>query len=400
MFHRLLILPFALLCTALYAADPESQETESPETELVETGSAEPGSAEAESPEPQSGFSIFLENDSLVLNGQDADRNYTMGMAVQGYGPWIDRYKLNRPRQWLDTLLRVDELHAQEPDGPFVGRELVEFGISAFTPDDLRSSEPQYDDRPYASIVYLTSRNQTVSSDARSAMTSELALGVLGLSIADAVQTSIHEKLQDFPGDTPYSPNGWHLQISDGGEPTFRYSLAWQDLLVDTGYFDLQWIRQANVGYYTNAAVGAAFRVGVIESPWWAFSSAPISESVLALSNARPDEAAPETAESGIVPPPSRRWELYFWAGANARLWLYNAILEGQFRDSVVTVPSSRMERLIGEYQLGITGSFAFRNTWHSITYAYASRNTEFDAPEARSHSWGGIYYNMTWAMD
>ena len=65
-----------------------------------------------------------------------------------------------------------------------------------------------------------------------------------------------------------------------------------------------------------------------------------------------------------------------------------------------MTVPSGRVERLIGEYQLGITGSFAFRNTWHSFTYAYAGRTAEFDAPEARAHSWGGIYYNMTWAMD
>ena len=213
----------------------------------------------------------------------------------------------------------------------------MEFGISAFTPDDIRSAEPQYDDRPYASILYLTSRKQTVSSDARSAMTSELALGVLGLSIADAVQTSIHEQLQDYPGDTPYSPNGWHLQVSDGGEPTFRYSLAWQDLLADTGYFDLQWIRQANVGYYTNAAVGAAFRVGAIESPWWAFSSAPISESVLALSNARPDEAAPET-ENGS-PPVTTLGAVWLGRGERAAVALQ--------RDPAGTVPGQHRDRAV-----------------------------------------------------
>lgn len=374
---KLRFMPLAMLAAAAHAA----------ETDKPDDGP----------PEPQSGFSILLENDGLVVPASgDEDRNYTMGMAIQGFGPWIDRYKLNRPRLWLDKLLRVETLHEHEPEGRSVGRELVEIGISAFTPDDLRSSQPQYDDRPYASILYLISRNQTVSRDTRSALTSDLSLGVLGLSIADAIQTSIHETLQDFPGDTPYSPNGWHLQISDGGEPTFRYSLTWQNLLGDAQYWDLQWLKQVNVGYYTNAAAGAALRIGRIESPWWAFTSAPIAESVLALSNAQPEEMPPPSSP----PRKAKPWELYFFAGANARLWVYNAALQGQFRDSAVTVASNDIERLTGEYQLGITGSFAFRGTWHSITYAYARRTAEFDAPEARAHAWGGLYYNVTWAID
>ena len=38
--------------------------------------------------------------------------------------------------------------------------------------------------------------------------------------------------------DTPYDPEGWNDQISDGGEPMLRAGLMYQRSTVETKWFD------------------------------------------------------------------------------------------------------------------------------------------------------------------
>jgi hypothetical protein len=80
----------------------------------------------------------------------------------------------------------------------------------------------------------------------------------------------------------------------------------------------------------------------LINTPWWSFT--------------------PERADYVNQPAPvigtsvgEGQREFYIWGGVKARFRVYNAFLEGQFRDSVVTVPASEVERLIGEAWIGAT---------------------------------------------
>lgn len=350
-------------------------------------------SQETDSAADATQFSLFLDNDVLLFGADNEDRNYTMGLALAGTGPWIRRLRLDRPRRLADRLSTLATVH-ERLAGSGQGFDTVQLGLSAFTPDDLRASDPQPDDRPYASLLYLQSQRQSVNASQTRSFSTQLSLGVLGLNLADWFQTTLHKAMQDGPDDTPYLPQGWHLQISDGGEPTFRYAAKWQGLARCTSHFDAQWTMEAHAGYYTNVAAGGALRIGRMRTPWWSFSPSPIVETQV---NVRPraQTATASGRRTNCTGAVTNEHELYFWAGAVARAWAYNVLLQGQFHDAPSTIRAGLIERLVGEYQLGITWAFAPRRTRHSLSFAYARRSPEFDGPQRRYHSWGGLYYSV-----
>lgn len=332
------------------------------------------------------GFSAFLDNDSLLLDAQhDEDRNYTMGLQFQWSGRWIHERGLTKPLYWLNSLEPIAALRPSFADSG-QSHHTLNFGNVAFTPDDLTTRRPIRRDRPYASLLYLDTLSQVVSTDELNAYTTELSVGLLGLSISEHFQSWLHRELQDSPDEPPFPPKGWDNQISDGGEPTARYTVRWQHSLTKPHpNFDLQWIGEGSVGYHTAAGTGAALRVGKIESPWWQFNAMPISQ---AKAVAR---ATRKNCSSG-----SGRYELYGWGGSMARLWGYNVLLQGQFRDSEVTVDSSDVERFVYDYSVGITAGLCTGSRWHRLTFAYSRRSPEFEGPLRRYHSWGGLYYSTS----
>ncbi len=368
------ILPSAAAIVALALLAPPA---------LADEASAEPASEEF------AGFSLFFEND-ILFPEQNEDRDYTMGVILQFDGEFVNSRQLNIVHTGLDSLLSVDRLHDRTANGSGSAYSL-QVGITAYTPDRIEDPEPIYDDRPYSSLLFGLTRRQTVDEGGNFALTSELSMGVLGLKIAENVQTWIHERMQDFPGDDPQTPRGWDNQISDGGELTARYRLAGQWLISCTREFDLQAHGEGNIGYYTNAGAGLSARFGKIISPWWNFSAAPIKES--SLLSSQPTTNPPGKCPSRDL---SSKWELYGWAGADVTYWLYNVLLQGQFRESPVTISSSDLERSIGDYKYGLTGGFVSGDLWWNLTYARTRRTAEFKGPNRRSHSWGGIYLSIS----
>src|SRR5262249_34865250 len=79
-------------------------------------------------------------------------------------------------------------------------------------------------------------------------------------------------------------------------------------------------------------------------------------------------------------------WELFVFTGARPRLNLYNALLQGQFRDSVHTVG---IERATLEWDLGVAAFIPALHTqvsWNMLT----GRTPEFKGSQ-RAHTWGSI---------
>ncbi|MDH3714142.1 MAG: lipid A deacylase LpxR family protein [Gammaproteobacteria bacterium] len=152
-------------------------------------------------------------------------------------------------------------------------RELhaIEFGMTAFTPEDVDTAEPILDDHPYGSLVFIANTRQRVLRDEGISYQSAFTLGVLGTDIPKNVQSFVHEALgQDVP-------QGWDNQISAGGEPTFRYTLNRQDTLAlelfpgHPGH-DIKTTFSGSVGYITEVAAGITGRWGIISTPWWSFT--------------------------------------------------------------------------------------------------------------------------------
>lgn len=331
-----------------------------------------------------SGFGLFVEND-VLFKLRNEDRNYTMGVALQFGGRFVDDYQLNAPQKFVDGLFHTEDLHKKTAMGRIPILNSMQVGVTAFTPDDLADPDPIYDDRPYASLLYFLTRRQSIDAEQRHAFSSELSVGILGLQMAKSVQTWIHERKQDFPGDDPQTPMGWSHQVSDGGELTARYGFTAQRLVGPANrIFDFQVNGEGNLGYYCNFGVGAAFRLGKKFSPWWSFTAAPIKDSHKTFSPSLKGQAANYASQG--------KWELYGWASGGVKYWLYNALLQGQFRNSDVTVSSSDLKGLVGEYHFGVTGGVRFSNLWWNLTYSVAGRTAEFEGLNERSHYWGGVY--------
>ena len=89
-------------------------------------------------------------------------------------------------------------------------------------------------------------------------------------------------------------------------------------------------------------------------------------------------------AKPGRSPP-----EFYLWGGMQLRYHLYNALLEGQFRDSTVTFDRhADLESLLWEASLGIT------RTWSSglgLTVLLRARRPEVPDAAGLDPVWGGV---------
>lgn len=278
------------------------------------------------------GWTFAFDNDLLALND---DFDYTFG----GIATIAGRRAVESPISLDRMLAPLDRLVPDAP-GERTVHHALQFALIAFTPDDLNASEPIYDDRPYASAIGIANV-RTFFVDATSPVyETSLSLGVLGLDVAKALQRGLHEGL-----DLDEIPQGWNHQISDGGELTFRLGWGRQALLTqgigDRGVSrDLKWRVETHLGLYTEASFGLSGRWGRIDAPWWTHS---------------PERSSYLSQASPIVGDGRGTREFYVWAGAKARLRLYNVLLQGQFRDNEVEIRSSDIARVVFEAWLGVT---------------------------------------------
>jgi hypothetical protein len=273
----------------------------------------------------------------------------------------------------FDRALGLAPIHRQNKFG-VRERYALTFGHSAFTPDDLGDTQVIPGDRPYASLLYLTSARLSVSPDRYFALRTDMTFGLLGGPLARPVQAWIHEQLRG-DGVSPKDPKGWSHQISDGGEPTLRYGVSGRWLVPDTAsWLDLSVLGEVNVGTYTNAATGLVLRMGLRQTPFWGFDSNPMGYANQGTSG----ESGPD------------RLDAYVFAGLRERAVAYNALLQGQFRHSDLRVRAADVERLITEFEIGFVvgkpGIVSF--TWA----LFAGRSPEYEGVGERPHLWGSMY--------
>ncbi len=310
------------------------------------------------------GIRIHIDNDLFAAGGSH-DRDYTGGLAVTLSGTRARDGLLS-----LDPVLdRIDALFI--PDGSIASQHYArQIGFMAFTPADIANAQPIHDDRPYASLLFIANGRVSVDTDGRSAWTSNLTVGVLGLSAAGHLHSAVHELVGSDPVE------GYDNQISAGGEPTARYTLARHHLLLanasDT--VDVKSTVQGSVGFLTEASAAITVRVGRFNTPWWSF--------------------APETTDYIAAPLPvaartGDRMEMYFFTGARLKARAYNAFLQGQFRDSAVEYSYSEIEPLVAEVWIGFVTQI-FDQTQVSYTLNYQTAELR-DGQAARNAMWGGV---------
>ena len=215
------------------------------------------------------GIGAGLVLDEHLLTDASRDQDYNGGGEVtqSGKSPGLIGRGLDRALGFVDQRsCRVGGLTGLQRQSAHA----FAAGLLVFTPRNLGARNVVHGDRPYASLFFISSGRRYVSADTPVAYDTSLTVGVLGLAAAADVQHHLH----DVTGSV--QPKGWSHQISDGGEPTARYSLARQALLADFGAGpwrgDSKWTGAVSLGTVTEASVALNARWGHIESPWWAFT--------------------------------------------------------------------------------------------------------------------------------
>ncbi len=305
---------------------------------------------------------IGFDNDILVPGGRDQDYTYGVRLARVGDESKNHLFSIHSPLAKIDNIFRLDRAFSAGFDNTS-----IEYGIFGFTPEDTSISEVNPDDRPYASLVYTSSAKQRLNFDRKQAWHSSLTVGFLGLPIVGDLQEGIHNVIGN---DTP---EGWDNQISSGGEPTFRYSLAKQNLIPTLfERIELKQTRQASVGYLTEASWSLGLRAGKIRSPWVGFNP---EQSFYGEQTTNKNTSAVQ--------------EHFFWAGIAMRARIYNAFLQGQFRDSDLTYNYSELNHLITEAWMGYTVSL---KNGYSFSYYVRGHTTEVkEGSGNRNLIWGGL---------
>jgi len=290
------------------------------------------GSAPPEEPY-NTGWTVNFENDAII----GRDQQFTGGGSVELTGrraaefPW----SLDPVLGFINRLTGFGRL-----GNPATQRHGFSAGLAVFTPDDLEDPDPIQDDHPYASLLTMGNTRQTVDRANDVRYKSSFFLGILGTDAGEFMQDVFHEVV----GST--DPQGWDNQISDGGEPTLLYRVSRQKL-IDQGStgggrsFDWRYDTAGTAGFITDVSIGTSVRWGRIGRRWWTFD--PASSEYL-------DLGGPLYTSAEVKP---REW--FVWFGAKGRLRLYNALLEGQFRDSEVTFSRDELDVVIGEIATGVT---------------------------------------------
>ncbi len=306
---------------------------------------------------------VRVQIDNDLFAGDNQDRDYTGGMSITISGERARDGLLS-----LDPLLRrLDTLSADDKDADvYFARQI---GLMAFTPSNTLIAEVQPDDRPYASLLFLSNGRVRVDADDRGAWTSSLTIGVLGLSVSERLHSAVHELVGSE------APRGYDHQISAGGEPTARYTLARQKLWIadPSGHIDVKTTVQGSVGFLTETSASISVRAGHFNSPWWGF--------------------APELTDYMAAPVPTESYrgsrELYVFLGARVKARAYNAFLQGQFRDSEVRYTSDEVQPLLAEAWIGVVTQILDQT---QLSYALHYQTAELrHGPASRDALWGAV---------
>jgi hypothetical protein len=294
-------------------------------------------------------WALRIDND--LFSGAHSDQDYSWGLVI-GTTPRSDR----GVSRWLGNALNtltgtpaLGSLTAQSDER----RRGSYAGLIALTPGTLRSSDPIPGDRPFASLVFLGVDELATRVDADRRRYTSLTVGALGTTLAPRLHGVVHR----WVGDE--HPQGWSNQVSAGGEPTIIYRVAWIDVIAARSFaggarVDISSARSMSIGALTYVSASASARL-----------SRGVADECPEYSELLDYGLGPLGCESSSLQP---RWSTS--AGVRAKIIGYNALLQGQFRDSALRVRPDNLRRTQGEAWLALEHRSDIAEVSYFIRYA------------------------------
>ncbi len=315
-----------------------------------------------------SSWAFAFDNDLLAPGHRDRDYTYGRNLTYSGITAIDAGISLKAPLAIIDRWLGLQQLTNNVQNN-----YSVETGLYGFTPKNITQEQINESDRPYASIIYLSSSHEQLNADNNVAWKTTLTLGVLGLGIAGELQNVAHEQVSGKEA------RGWNHQISNGGELTGRYTIARQHYLESfSDSLEMKSTLQASVGYLTETSWSLSLRSGKIISPWVTFNPDLITYG-------EKSTYSNNTSSSN---------EHYFWAGFTIKARFYNAFLQGQARDTDFSYSYDSLRPMILEGWAGYT--YAFKQGYR-ISYVLRAQTSEIKQGDGnRNLVWGGLIFAKT----
>lgn len=283
-----------------------------------------------------SSFRFHYDNDYFT----SSDANYTQGYSFEFVLKDLKKNPLNK-------IL----LHSP--------KTIQKYGLSldhiGFTPNNIASAEIQSSDRPFASAIMLKSFRISTDTVHKLRLVSAIRLGIIGpAAFGKEMQVGIHEAT----GNT--IPQGWRNQIKNDVIANYQVTVQ-KEIFAFSNHLSLQTEGTLDVGTLsTKATAGLVMMAGIFNNPF-----------------------------SGTQ---KRKFQIYVYSQPNASFIAYDATLQGGLFNpkSPYTVPSSDIERVVGQHNFGLivqTRTFYFEYTSTDITkeFAYGS-----------AARWGGIKVGFT----
>jgi len=355
---------------------------------------------------------LSIENDVLGRSNKNEDRNYTMGLQVDWASSELGDSALGVLLKPARTMARLSPGGLFDLDGDRSSNvespiQEMGFGAVVYTPDNLRASEIIPTERPYASLFYVTISETRANKDHTKAVEFSSTVGLLGLGIAEDVQTFIHREITDGSPE----PKGWGNQISNGGEPTFQFN-AFSKVKLDPDsnesgggkeFFQIWAGVGYGLGYRTHATVqiGTAIRLlSPIERKFYqhraagvpmagtGMKSAGLSQNPLTKGEGVQQNESPyRRGAAGLLPR-----ESYLYATMTGSAIAYDVSLQGQFRENPEGVErsSSEIEHFRYFGAAGVTCSW----DRFSLGYQYKYESPELTAISQR-HEYGLLFFQL-----
>ena len=277
-------------------------------------------------------FRFNYDNDYFA----STDKNYTQGYNFELVAPFLKKNPVN--------YLFLKPSNSE-----------YKYGLSiehiGYTPDNIKSTEIQYGDRPFAASIMIKSFTVATDTINNSRFVSSLNLGLIGPgAFGKEMQVAIHKAT----GNT--IPGGWQNQIKN--DLALNYEVSYEKQLVRyKNLFSLASNTNLRLGTLsTNASIGLNATVGIINSP---FSTVKNKNKFL----------------------------LYIYSQPIVNAIGYDATLQGGLfnKESPYTISSNSINRLTAQFNYGIvlqTKTMYFEYSRTLLTREYNLGN---------SAEWGGI---------
>lgn len=321
-------------------------------------------------------FQFNLENDLFAGLKLNDDRNYTMGLSLAYSNPDFAELRLfSFQHNIMEHLWAFgngksisDAEKELKPLSPGIA-----LSNKSFTPEDLGAVGPVFTDRPYANISLLSSTVRYYDPKKNRVHQLSLSVGGLGTPVAKWVQISFHEIHRFFYAPSQVVvPRGWNKQISHPGELTLQIHYGreryWRKsrwyLNQKKVFVDLRENMDVYLGYQSLFSYAMTARAG------W--------------------------KGGAIGTERERRWFAY--ARLRPQFVVYDALLQGQFRNSAYTITYSKMNPMVVEGSAGFGVSWPVGNHRMYAMYGFYAKSSEADFPDAPDrHFWGRLQVVYVW---